>query len=124
MINEPSDALAAGVEAEARRFLRMRKAAQSEVGNGVLTPSAWVTMLALCSIDLRAKGCSIRTTAARANLPRNTTQRALLKLEQAGLVSISGDVKDHRAVSVQLTASGIGLMNRALVRMTTGVTRL
>lgn len=116
--------LTAGTENEAKRFLRMRKAAQSQIGQQIFSESVWVVMLALCTINSRARGSSVRTVAARANVPRNTALRALTRMEKAALVSLEPDKNDHRALCVRLTSSGIDVMNRAFVAMTTGVTRL
>lgn len=121
---ETGEQLTAGTENEAKRFLRMRKAAQSQIGQRVFSESVWVVMLALCTINSHGKGSSIRTVAARANVPRNTALRALMRLEKVGLVSLMPDKNDHRAVCVSLTSPGIDVMNRAFVAMATGVTRL
>lgn len=47
-----------------------------------------------------------------------------MRMEKAALVSLEPDKNDHRALCVRLTSSGIDVMNRAFVAMTTGVTRL
>jgi DNA-binding MarR family transcriptional regulator len=112
------------METEANRFLRLRKAARSQLSKRMMSDSDWIVMLALRTLRPRGEGHNIKTVAARADFPRNTALRAIVKLESLGYVSLAPDTQDHRAMSVRLTSKGEKFLDGCLVRLNTGTVRL
>ena len=98
----------------ARYILQLRKAAKSNFGPPVLSEPAWNLMLALYSADPAYDEFRIGSLAERANVPRSTTLRWLLKLQERGVVALESDPRDKRAVSVRMTEAGRQAMARSL----------
>lgn len=99
----------------ARQVLRLRKAAKTNLGLKLFSDPVWSLMLALYSIEHAPRGCCIGSAAERAGLPRSTALRSLLRLANAGFVSIVPDPKDKRAARVNLTAHGMESMERSFL---------
>lgn len=97
----------------ARYVLRLRKAAKSCFGPPVLSEPAWSLMLALYTADEARKDLHIGSVAQRADIPRSTALRWLIKLQDNGFVSLTRDADDKRAVSVRMTDDGLDGMKRS-----------
>ena len=106
-------------------MLRLRKAARASIGEAAFSERSWLVLAALLTLDsVSTKGCSIRTVAARAGIPRNTALRALNALENIGFVRLSADETDHRATNVRLTDAGLIAIDRAATAVESGTVRL
>lgn len=101
------------IRGAARDILRLRKAAKNYFGKSVLSDPAWNLILALYSVDNPPRGCHVGTVAKRADIPHTTAIRWLGKLEREGLVSLTPDKVDKRAVRVELTAKANDAMQRS-----------
>lgn len=96
-------------------MLRVRKAAKSYFGENLSSDPAWNLLLALSTFDTGRKACHITSVAKRADVPRSTALRWLVKLHENGYVALTADHQDKRAVCVQLTHSGREAIQRSFV---------
>jgi DNA-binding MarR family transcriptional regulator len=96
----------------AHYMLRLRKAANSCFGPSAPTEATWSVLLVLFSSDLARKGLQIASISRRADVPRTTVLRSLLKLQEGGFVKLAPDPNDKRAVRVTMTAEGVDAMHR------------
>lgn len=97
----------------ARYLLRLRKAAKSCFGQPSISEPAWNLMLALYSTEEAGKKLHIGSIAKRADVPRSTALRWLIKLESSGFVDLLPDPSDKRAVRVRMTSEGAAAMQRS-----------
>lgn len=104
----------AAMQEAARYVLRLRKAAKSYFGPPVLSEPAWNLMLALYSADLAHDEFRIGSIAELAGIPRSTTLRWLIKLQDGGFVALESDPRDKRAVGVRMTETGRQAMAKSL----------
>jgi DNA-binding MarR family transcriptional regulator len=106
---------AAAARKAADYVLRVRKAAKSCFGPPPPTDAAWNVLLALYTGHSGRKGSHIAAIASRAEIPRTTALRAIMKLQESGYVSLSPDPRDKRAMRVRMTDRGIDAMRRCFV---------
>lgn len=99
----------------ARYVLRLRKATKAYFGKTVRCEAAWHLLLALYAVEGARKGSNIGSVARRADVPRSTALRWLARLEREGLVELTPDQSDKRAVRVQLTTSGVEAIQRSFL---------
>ncbi len=96
----------------ARYQLQLRQIAKMYLGKKAYSEAAWHVMIAFYTLQSSERGCSVRTIAQRADMPRNTTLRNLLRLESAGFLTMQPDKNDKRAIRVQITPGGRDVVKR------------